>query len=233
MDTNVIPNSQPIFTNIPMREEQSARVIQVHSKQLLFNTAEVLQLLYTRSLGWPRILQNFILECCCAYLLVAAFCVIAHFNAIIAMVAFAVVDVTIFLVLYAQRQHFTYIKAVHFTTIAQFVGFVICFAPLKSSFVENVGLALCCSGWSFSHAMNEMGNQQQFIGRSQFLAGAIRTCRGETLLLLALTASLEALRGAESRTLIFAYAIPLLPALVGANLTKRAACDFRGTLVSE
>ena len=90
---------------------------------------------------------------------------IAHFNAIIAMVAFAVVDVTIFLVLYAQRQHFTYTKAVHFCSIAQFVGFIICFAPLKSSLVENIGLALCCAGWSSGRAMNEMGNQQRVIGR--------------------------------------------------------------------
>lgn len=56
MDTNVAPSSQPIFTNIPMREEQSTRVIQVHSRQLLFNTAEVLQLLQTPTLGWPRVL---------------------------------------------------------------------------------------------------------------------------------------------------------------------------------
>lgn len=48
-------------------------------------------------------LQNVIFECCSAYLLVAAFFVIAHFNAIISMVAFAVVNVTIFLILYAQR----------------------------------------------------------------------------------------------------------------------------------
>lgn len=163
----------------------------------------------------------------------AAFFVVAHFNAIIAMVAFAVVDVTIFLVLYAQRQHFTYTKAVYFSTIAQFVGLVICFASLKSSFVENVGLALCCSGWSFARAMNEMGNQQRFVSRQQFLGGAIRVCRGETLLLLALTASCELLKGVDNRTLLFTYAIPLLPVLVAATLTKRAACDYRGALVSE
>lgn len=110
---------------------------------------------------------------------------------------------------------------------------MICFASLKSSFVENVGLALCCSGWSFGRAMNEMGNQQRFVGRQQFLSGAVRTCRGETLLLLALTGSLEALRGADSQTLLFVCALPLLPVLVAANLTKRAASDYRGALVSE
>ena len=60
-------------------------------------------MLQTQTLGWPRMLQNVIFECCSAYLLVAAFFVIAHFNAIISMVAFAVVNVTIFLILYAQR----------------------------------------------------------------------------------------------------------------------------------
>ena len=58
-------------------------------------------------------------------------------------------------------------------------------------------------------------------------------CRGETLLLLALTASLELLCGLANRTLLFIYALPLLTVLVGANLTKRAACDYRGKLVSE
>lgn len=233
MDTNVVPNSQPIFTNVPMREEQSTRVIQVHSRQILFNTNEVLQLLATGGLGWPRVLQNCIFECCSAYLLAASFFIVARFNAIISMVAFVVVHVTLFLILYAQRQHFTYTKAVHFTTIAQFVGFVICFASLKSSFVENVGLALCCSGWSFSRAMNEMGNQQRYVGKQRFLGGAIRVCRGETLLVLALTASLEVLSSFDNRTLVFTYAIPLLPVLIAANLTKRAACDYRGALVSE
>lgn len=42
MDTNVVPSAQPVFTNVPMREEQSARVIQVHSRQMLFNTNEVI-----------------------------------------------------------------------------------------------------------------------------------------------------------------------------------------------
>ena len=58
-------------------------------------------------------------------------------------------------------------------------------------------------------------------------------CRGETLLLLALAASLELLCGVENRILLFIYALPLLPVLVGANLTKRAACDYRGKLISE